>query len=117
MQRGILEIPVGMMFPPRIFELMMEIKKPGTDRRGDQNDGKLDHQKRAETHQPDQSGGQKRYRHIRSHRAEPYLASAAHESKRQAVEKHEDQGRYEPEHDDGMAIKTIDPPPIQREST
>ncbi|GLS21559.1 hypothetical protein GCM10007874_45760 [Labrys miyagiensis] len=80
-----MDLPSFLMNPTRVFELVLDVEEPHSDRSCDQHYRYLDEKKRLEAHELRHQGNEYRNREIRSHRTDPWLTANAHKTARQAV--------------------------------
>jgi hypothetical protein len=108
------QVPVRVLFPGRLLELVLHVEQPHAERRGEQDDGKLDEQECPDADEPDQRRGEQRNREVGRHGAEPGLPPGAHQPERQPVLQQEQVGRTDAEHDQRMPVQAIADPSPQR---
>ena len=70
-QGGLVQCPVPVFGPNRLFELVLDVEQPHADRGCQQDDWDLYEQKRADADQPDEGGGQDREGCIGCHGTKP----------------------------------------------
>jgi hypothetical protein len=76
-KRGLVKAPIRIARPKRLLELILDIEEPYRERGADHHDRALHEQKGPKADKPDHQPRQPRNRRVRSHRAEPGLASRA----------------------------------------
>src|ERR1700730_1504556 len=115
-KRRHVQVPVPLMRPNGILELVLDIEQPDPDRGRKQHDWHMHEQKRPGADQPYHCGDESRDGGVGSHCTQPELPIAAHETDWQAVP-HNEQIRWtEAEHDDRMTIDTVAQPTPLRSS-
>ena len=114
-QRGLVQIPVLVVGPHGVLELVLDVEQPHADRGRQQHDRQMHQQERSDADQPHQRGDDDRDRQVGAHGAEPRLPAAAHQSERQPVPQDEKIGRPDTEHHRRMAIQPIAQPAPARQ--
>ena len=97
--------PITCTYPKGLFKLVLHIKQPYTNGSGDKGYRSVDCEKVAPTEPPNHQAPQHSDRQVRRHRANPIVSIRC--SIRNAVAKHEQVSRTDPEHHHRMSIKAV----------
>src|SRR5262245_15003579 len=112
MKCGIMKVPGRRLGPPRLLELMLNVKEPNADGCRKQRDWHVDEKERPNTHQPYHCHDYQRDGCVGGHSTNPGTP-IGDQPDRQPMLHDEKIGRAQAKHDDGVAIETVTktPPP------
>ena len=114
MERGVLELPLRLLAPVRLLELVLHVEQPDAGGARDENDRHLDEEERYPADEPDEAHDEGRDGEVGDHRRCPRHAPAAHQADRQPVLDDEEPERPEPEHHQRVAIEPVADPAPER---
>jgi len=103
-----MEVPLAVMSPKRVLELMLDIKEPDGDRGAHDHHGSLHEKEGADSHKPDKQRDDAGDCCVCPHCAYPGLPARAHHAERKAIMQHEEVSRNQSKHDERVTVGSID---------
>jgi len=102
-----MQIPLRVLLPSGVLELMLHVEQPYTRRSREQHDRKVHEQECLETDESDERGNRQRDRKIGRHGAGPRLPATPHHAHGQTVLQKKQIGGREAEHHQRMTVETV----------
>src|SRR5277367_4254777 len=103
-----MEVPIAVMSPKRVLELMLDIKEPDGNRSAHGHHRSLHEKEGADSHQPDKQRDDASDYCVGPHCAYPGLPARAHHADRKAIMQHEEVSRNQSKHDERVTVYPID---------
>src|ERR1700722_5866448 len=103
-----MKVPLAVMSPKRVLELMLDIKEPDGDRGAHDHHGSLHEKEGADSHKPDKQRDDAGDCRVGPHCAYPGLPARAHHADRKAIMQHEEVSRNQSKHNERVTVGPID---------
>ena len=113
-QGRFMQVPLAVVLPCRVFELVLHIEEPDAGRGREKHDRKMHEQECFNADEPAERGGDQCDSEIGRHAAGPGLPAAAHQADRQAILEKEQIGGADAEHHQRMPVELVHQPAPSR---